>query len=202
MICVGHIPQIIRCHFRNVTLRFTLGRTDRRRPMRTIDVHRLADEAKFNGFHGKVLFWCALIILFDGYDLAVAGIALPSIMKDMGVDPTKAGFMVSSALFGMAFGAIFFGTIADRIGRRWTIAICIGLFSVFTAAAGLTKDPVMFGAMRFLAGLGIGGVMPNVVAQMTEYSPRKIRATMVTPLFSGYPIGTRGAASLRKGLIE
>ena len=91
--------------------------------MRQVDVHKLSDEAKFNSFHRVVLFWCALIIIFDGYDLAVAGIALPSIMKEMGVDPTSAGFMVSSALFGMMFGAIFLGTIADRIGRRWTIAI-------------------------------------------------------------------------------
>ena len=170
--------------------------------MRQIDVHKIADEARFNGFHGLVLFWCALIIIFDGYDLAVAGIALPSIMKEMGVEPTKAGFMVSSALFGMMFGAIFLGTIADKIGRRWAIAICIALFSVFTAAAGLTKDPLMFSVMRFLAGLGIGGVMPNVVAQMTEYSPKKIRATMVTLMFSGYAVGGVIAALLGKGLIE
>src|SRR5262245_5263475 len=123
-------------------------------------------------------------------------------MKDMGVDPTSAGFMVSSALFGMMFGAIFLGTIADRIGRRWAIAICIGLFSVFTAAAGFTNDPVTFSITRFLAGLGIGGVMPNVVAQMTEYSPRRIRATMVTLMFSGYSVGGMLAALLGKGLIE
>ena len=170
--------------------------------MRQIDVHKLSDEARFNRFHGLVLFWCALIIVFDGYDLAVAGIALPSIMKEMGVDPTQAGFMVSSALFGMMFGAIFLGTIADKIGRRWAIAICIGLFSVFTAAAGFTHDPVAFSAMRFLAGLGIGGVMPNVVAQMTEYSPRKIRTTMTTLMFSGYSVGGMLAALLGKGLIE
>ena len=170
--------------------------------MRQIDVHKLADEAPFNRFHGKVLFWCALIIIFDGYDLAVAGIALPSIMKQMGVDPKQAGFMVSSALFGMMFGAIFLGTIADRIGRRWAIVICIALFSVFTAAAGLTTDPVLFSVTRFLAGLGIGGVMPNVVAQMTEYSPRKLRATLVTLMFSGYAVGGMLAAVLGKGLIE
>ena len=169
--------------------------------MRQIDVHKIADEARFNGFHGLVLFWCALIIIFDGYDLAVAGIALPSIMKEMGVDPTQAGFMVSSALFGMMFGAIFLGTIADRIGRRWAIAICIVLFSVFTAAAGMTNDPVMFSVTRFLAGLGIGGVMPNVVAQMTEYSPKKIRATLVTLMFSGYAVGGMLAALLGKQLI-
>jgi AAHS family benzoate transporter-like MFS transporter len=170
--------------------------------MRQIDVHKLADEARFNGFHGLVLFWCALIIIFDGYDLAVAGIALPSIMKDMGVDPTRAGFMVSSALFGMMFGAIFLGTIADRIGRRLTIAICIALFSVFTAAAGFAKDPLTFAIVRFLAGVGIGGVMPNVVAQMTEYAPKRMRATLVTLMFSGYAVGGIVAALLGKGLIE
>jgi AAHS family benzoate transporter-like MFS transporter len=170
--------------------------------MRQIDVHKLADEARFNGFHGLVLFWCALIIIFDGYDLAVAGIALPSIMKDMGVDPTRAGFMVSSALFGMMFGAIFLGTLADRIGRRLTIAICIALFSVFTAAAGFAKDPLTFAIVRFLAGVGIGGVMPNVVAQMTEYAPKRMRATLVTVMFSGYAVGGIVAALLGKGLIE
>jgi len=170
--------------------------------MKHIDLHKLADEAKFNRFHLGVLFWCALIIIFDGYDLAVAGIALPSIMKEMGVSPTNAGFMVSSALFGMMFGAIFLGTIADKIGRRRAIATCIALFSVFTAAAGLTSDPVTFSVMRFLAGLGIGGVMPNVVAQMTEYSPRKIRSTMVTLMFSGYAVGGMLAAVVGKGLIE
>ena len=170
--------------------------------MAQIDVHNLSDHAKFNGFHGMVLFWCALIIIFDGYDLAVAGIALPSIMKEMGVTPATAGYMVSSALFGMMFGAIFLGTIADKIGRRWAIVICIILFSVFTAIAGLTHDPIAFSVTRFLAGLGIGGVMPNVVAQMTEYSPRKMRSTLVTLMFSGYAVGGMLAAVLGKGLIE
>jgi len=170
--------------------------------MRQIDVHKLSDDASFNRFHAGILLWCALIIICDGYDLAVAGIALPSIMKEMGVTAQNAGFMVSSALFGMMFGAIFLGTVADRIGRRKAIAICIGLFSIFTAAAGLSHDPYVFSAMRFLAGLGIGGVMPNVVAQMTEYSPKKIRATMVTLMFSGYAVGGMLAALLGKGLIE
>ena len=170
--------------------------------MRHIDIHELADNAGFNRFHAGILAWCAVIIICDGYDLAVAGIALPSIMKEMGVTAQNAGFMVSSALFGMMFGAIFLGTIADRIGRRRAIVICLALFSVFTAAAGMSCDPYVFSVMRFLAGLGIGGVMPNVVAQMTEYSPRRIRATMVTLMFSGYAVGGMLAALLGKGLIE
>lgn len=169
--------------------------------MRKIDVHKLADDARFNRFHLKVLLWCLLIIIIDGYDIAVAGTALPSIMKEMNVTASTAGFMASSALFGMMFGAMVLGTLSDRIGRRWTIVICVFLFSVFTAGAGFMTEPVSFSVMRFIAGLGIGGVMPNIVAQMTEYSPKKIRSVMTTLMFSGYAVGGILAAVLGKQLI-
>jgi len=170
--------------------------------MRQIDIHKMAGEARLNAFHYRVLIWCALIIIFDGYDLAVSGIALPSIMKEMKIEPGQAGLLVSTALFGMMFGNILLGTISERIGRRWAIAICVALFSVFTAAAGLCRDPVLFGLARFAAGVGIGGVMPNVIAQMTEYAPRRVRSTMVTLMFSGYSVGGMLAALLGKSLIE
>ncbi|RQR43404.1 MULTISPECIES: MFS transporter [unclassified Burkholderia] len=170
--------------------------------MRQINLQALSDDARLGPLHGVVLFWCALIIVFDGYDLAVAGIALPAIMKNMGVSPAHAGFMVSSALFGMMFGNIVFGTVAERIGRRRAIAACLTLFSVFTAAAGLAPTPALFGAARFLAGIGIGGVMPNVIAHMTEYAPRRMRSTLVTLMFSGYSVGGMLAAVMGKGMIE
>ncbi|MBW5806870.1 MFS transporter [Burkholderia sp. COPS] len=170
--------------------------------MRQINLQALSDDARLGKLHGVVLFWCALIIVFDGYDLAVAGIALPAIMKEMGVNPAQAGFMVSSALFGMMFGNIVFGTVVERIGRRRAIAACLTLFSVFTAAAGLAPTPVLFGVARFLAGIGIGGVMPNVIAHMTEYAPRRVRNTLVTLMFSGYSVGGMLAAVMGKGMID
>lgn len=170
--------------------------------MREIELHALVDDAKLNRLHYVVLLWCALVIVFDGYDLAVAGIALPSIMKTMGVNPAQVGFMVSSAFFGIMFGNIVIGTVADRIGRRWAIAISLTTFSVFTAAAGIASSPMAFGLARFIAGVGIGGVMPNVIAQMTEYSPRRVRSMMVTLAFGGYSVGGMLAAVLGKGMIE
>ncbi len=170
--------------------------------MHRIDVHKLVDDAKFNRHHGLVLFWCLLILILDGYDLAVVGAALPAIMADMGVDATKAGFMASSAMFGMMFGAIFLGTLADKLGRRLAISICVLLFSVFTAAAGLTRDPVTFSIVRFLAGLGIGGALPIVTAQMAEFSPVRVRARVVTLGFAGYSIGGILVALTGKQLIE
>ncbi|CAG4909496.1 MFS transporter [Paraburkholderia gardini] len=170
--------------------------------MRTIDLQQFTDDARLNRFHWAVLFWCALMIIFDGYDLAVVGVALPSIMADMHVAPTRAGMMVSSALFGMMFGNLLFGSLAGKIGRRRTIAICLAFFSVLTAASGFTHEALTFGICRFIAGLGMGGVMPGVVAQMTEYAPRRVRSTMVTLMFSGYSIGGAAAALLGKAIIE
>lgn len=169
--------------------------------MRRIDINKLVDEARFNRFHFKVLVWCLLIIVIDGYDLTVTGIALPSIMQQMGVSASTAGFMAGSALFGMMFGSMILGGLSDKFGRRWAISICIFLFSVFTAGAGYSNDPVSFSEMRFLAGLGIGGVVPIIIAQMTEYSPKKIRSFVTAVMYSGYAIGAIVAAALGKLLI-
>lgn len=170
--------------------------------MQQIDVHALAGRSRFNGFHGLVLFWCVLILIIDGYDLAVVGAALPSIMKDMGVDATSAGIMAGSALLGTMLGAIFLGTWADRIGRPRMIAVCVAFFSLFTAAAGLTSDPISFSVARFIAGLGIGGVLPIVTAQMGEFAPSNLRTRLVTLVFAGYSVGGILVALTAKQLIE
>ncbi|HFX6399587.1 TPA: MFS transporter [Acinetobacter baumannii] len=164
-------------------------------------MQKLADDARFNRFHAKVLLWCLLILIIDGYDIAVVGIALPSIMQQMGVNASTAGFMASSALFGMMFGAMVLGTLSDRIGRRWALSIGVMLFSVFTAAAGFTKDPISFSVVRFIAGLGIGGVLPVIVAQMVEYSPKKIRSLMTALMTSGYALGGILAAVLVQAVL-
>lgn len=170
--------------------------------MPTIDVHKVADSSRFNKFHGLILFWGVLILIIDGYDLAIVGAALPSIMEEMGVDATQAGFMASSALFGMMVGAMLLGTIADRVGRRLAICISVVLFSVFTAAAGLASDPITFRVLRFIAGLGIGGVLPIMTAQMAEFAPGKLRSRLVTLVFAGYSIGGILVAAVGKQLIE
>lgn len=157
--------------------------------MRTIDVSALIDGARFNTFHARVLFWCALIIIFDGYDLVIYGVVLPSLMAEWGLSSLQAGALGSCALVGMMLGALFFGSLSDRIGRRKTIMMCVALFSGVTAINGLAQSPEAFALCRFIAGLGIGGVMPNVVALMNEYAPKKSRSTLVAIMFSGYSLG-------------
>jgi len=164
--------------------------------MNKIDVSQLIDQARFNRFHWMVLFWCALIIIFDGYDLVIYGVVLPMLMKEWGLTPLEAGALGSYALFGMMAGALIFGPLSDKIGRKKAITLCVVLFSGFTVLNGFARNPAEFGTCRFIAGLGIGGVMPNVVALMSEYAPKKIRSTLVAIMFSGYSVGGMLSAGL------
>ena len=166
-----------------------------------ININTLIDEAKFTPFHWGVLFWCLMIIIFDGYDLVIYGVALPLLMQDWALSAVKAGLLASTALFGMMFGAMTFGTLSDKLGRKKTIMICVAIFSGFTFLGAFATNPVEFGILRFLAGLGIGGVMPNVVALMTEYAPKRIRSTLVALMFSGYAIGGMTSALLGAWLV-
>jgi len=166
-----------------------------------ININTLIDEAKFTRFHWGVLIWCLMIIIFDGYDLVIYGVALPLLMQEWALNTVQAGLLASTALFGMMFGAMSFGTLSDKIGRKKTIMICVTLFSGFTFLGAFASNPTEFGILRFLAGLGIGGVMPNVVALMTEYAPKRIRSTLVALMFSGYAIGGMSSALLGAWLV-
>lgn len=166
-----------------------------------ININTVVDHAKFTPFHWSVLIWCLLIIIFDGYDLVIYGVALPLLMQEWGLTTVQAGFLASTALFGMMFGAMSFGTLSDKIGRKKTIMICVAIFSGFTFLGSFANTPTEFGILRFLAGLGIGGVMPNVVALMTEYAPKRIRSTLVAVMFSGYAIGGMASALLGSFLV-
>lgn len=167
-----------------------------------VNINELIDKARFTSFHWKVLIWCLLIIIFDGYDLVIYGVALPLLMQQWSLTAVEAGLLASAALFGMMFGAMIFGTLSDKLGRKKTILICVTLFSGFTFIGAFAKGPTEFAILRFIAGLGIGGVMPNVVALMTEYAPKKIRSTLVAIMFSGYAIGGMTSALLGAWLVK
>lgn len=162
----------------------------------TMNVNHVVDEAKFKPFHATVVLWCLFVVIFDGYDLAINGVALPLLMKEWGMTAVEAGMLASTALAGMMFGAMLFGMLADKIGRKKVILICVTLFSAFTFAGGFASNPTEFGFLRFIAGLGIGGVLPNLVALTSEYAPKKLRSTLVTTMFSGYAVGGIMAALL------
>lgn len=157
--------------------------------MKTLDVNQVIDNARFTRFHWMVMCLCGLLLVFDGYDLFIYGAVLPVLMKEWDLTPVQAGALGSYALFGMMFGAFVFGPLADRIGRKKGVAISFVLFSISTFLSGFATTPTEFGIYRFIAGLGCGGLMPNAVALMNEYAPKRARSTLVAIMFSGYSLG-------------
>ncbi|QNG45782.1 MFS transporter [Sphingobium yanoikuyae] len=164
--------------------------------MQGIDINRHIDEARFGNLHLKIIIACAILLIVDGYDVFIYGVVLPQLMDQWGLSAPQAGSLASWALFGMMSGALFFGPLGDRIGRKTCITICFALFSAATFVNGFATTPTMFGALRFLAGLGCGGLMPNAVALTNEYAPKRMRSTLVAVMFSGYAVGGMAAAGL------
>lgn len=157
--------------------------------MKTINSTEVIANSKFNRFHLGLLLWSFLIILFDRYDLVVYGTVVPSLIEEWNLSSVEAGAIGTYGLFGMMFGAIFFGTLADRIGRKNVIAITLVLFSLFTFLCGFAETPTTFSTFRFLAGLGLGGIMPNVIALLTDYAPKTMRSMIVSIVLCGYSVG-------------
>lgn len=157
--------------------------------MKAVHIQQLIAESKFTKFHWMLLLWSFAIIAFDGYDLVVYGTVVPVLIEEWGISSVYAGTLSSYGLFGMMFGAIFFGIIADRVGRKKVIVLTTVLFSVFTGLCGFVDSPEVFGIFRFIAGLGLGGIMPNVIALLTDYAPKKYRGTIVAIVLCGYSVG-------------
>ena len=168
----------------------------------TTNAEQMVEKAKFNKFHGMLLFWGALLMLFDGYDLTIYGAVVPTLMEEWGISAVQAGMYGSYALFGMMFGALIFGTLADKLGRKKIIMICVSIFSLFMLLAALAPSPEIFGLFRFITGLGLGGMMPNVIGLISEYSPEGMRSRMIATIMAGYSIGGVAAASLSMILIS
>lgn len=154
-----------------------------------LNVTEVAREGKVNRFHMWMLFWCCVIITFDSFDLIVYSSIIPSIIGEWGISTVEVGAIGSYGFFGMMIGAILFGMVADKFGRKNVLLFCVGLFSVFAFLLSFATGPVMFGIFRFISGVGIGGVLPNVLALLSDYSPKHKANLMVAIMMSCFSIG-------------
>lgn len=149
-----------------------------------------------------VVLLCWIVIVLDGYDLIVYGTTLPEILEEpWGMTATTAGVIASMGFVGMMIGAMGAGYIADRLGRRKAILLCTAVFTVFTVLTFLAPGPEVFGILRFLAGVGLGGLMPSANALSGEFVTEKNRSLSTTAMLSGIPIGGSLAALLGLWII-
>jgi MFS transporter, AAHS family, 4-hydroxybenzoate transporter len=170
-------------------------------PGDSVDVAAFIDAQPVGRYQIRLLVLCAAVLFIDGFDTQAIGYVAPDIAREWGLSRAALGPVFSAGLFGLMIGALIFGPIADRIGRKRIIVLSTVAFGIGTLLTVFVHDVYWLIAVRFLTGLGLGGAMPNAVALTSEFSPHRRRATMVMAMFCGFSVGAALGGLLAAALI-
>ncbi len=149
----------------------------------------LIADSRVGRFHVGLVAVCGLLLMLDGFDTQVIGYVAPAIVADWHISRAALGPIFSAGLFGLMLGAFVFGPVADRLGRKPTICLCAVAFGAFTIASAFAHSVNQLMLFRFLAGLGLGGAMPNAIALVAEFAPTRVRGRMLTILVCTFSLG-------------
>ncbi|UUU29462.1 MFS transporter [Streptomyces sp. CA-210063] len=141
------------------------------------------------GVQGKVFIIGGLGYLFDAYDIALNGFLMPLLGEHFDLTLAQSGLVATANLVGMAVGAVVWGAVADRIGRKKAFSVTLLIFALFSVLGALAPNYPVFLALRFVAGVGLGGCIPVDYALVAEFSPRKYRGRVLTALDVWWPVG-------------
>jgi AAHS family 4-hydroxybenzoate transporter-like MFS transporter len=166
-----------------------------------VDVADFIEQQPVGRFQIGLLLTCAAVLFLDGFDTQAIGYVAPALAKEWGLTKGSLGPVFSAGLFGLMIGALIFGPLADRIGRKKIIVLSSLAFGIGTLATVFITDVNTLLVIRFLTGLGLGGAMPNAVAITSEFSPHRRRATMVMVMFCGFSVGAALGGLLAAALI-
>jgi len=157
--------------------------------MQKVNAIGLIDQTILNKHHKLLVFWCSIIMMFDGYDLVIYGSVLPHLMTEWQLSPQTAGLLGAASLMGMMIGAITLGMAADKFGRKNIIIFCVIIASIAVAMNGFAYDTTTFFICRLLTGIGLGGAVPNLVTIVKEMSPDTHRNRLITLVLAFYGVG-------------
>jgi AAHS family 4-hydroxybenzoate transporter-like MFS transporter len=164
------------------------------------EIGRMIDEGPFSQVQKMAVVLASLAAVMDGLDGQLIGFAVPAILLEWNVTREAIAPVVAAGLLGMAIGSVSVGVVADRIGRRTALIASICLFGVSSLAMSYCGSLVELGALRFLAGLGIGGALPTASVIAAEFTPARFRTMAVTTTVVCYPVGGI-LAGLISGLV-
>lgn len=166
-----------------------------------VSIGRVFDESNFSFYQCQVCVICFLVTFLDGFDLTVVGVALPKIAEHLSTDPASLGLALSAGQFGPLIGAIVMGMLADKWGRKWMLFLSAILFGGFTLLTVQITSVEQLAMYRFLAGIGLGGAVPNALTLGSEYAPQRARALIVAAMYAGMPAGAMTGGLLAAYLI-
>jgi AAHS family 4-hydroxybenzoate transporter-like MFS transporter len=167
----------------------------------TLDPAAAAGDQPMRAYQVGIVVLCGLIAFLDGFDAQAMGYVAPALTADLDIARPLLGSVISSGLVGMAIGALVFGPLADRFGRKPILvasAVTFGLGSLVTSLATSVES---LSAWRVLTGIGLGGALPNAIALTAEYVPTRVRSTAVTGMMCGFSLGAAFGGVIAASLI-
>jgi AAHS family 4-hydroxybenzoate transporter-like MFS transporter len=157
--------------------------------MKTVDVGLVLDEGQWSGYQKLLVVATAATIILDGLDNQVLGAALPTLMREWGLPRPAFSNVLTSGMVGMMIGGFIGGFVGDRLGRRVALIGSVIAFGLLTILVAFADGIWTLGLLRFCAGLGLGGAMPNAAALSSEYVPIRQRPFAVTLTIVCIPLG-------------
>ena len=167
-----------------------------------LEVGRFIDEQPFSRYQLLTAVTCSVLVFTDGFDTQAMGFVAPALTAQLHLSRAALGPLISSGLLGMMIGALVFGPLADRYGRKPIIVISVFLFGVLSLLTATATTPQELLIYRLLTGLGLGGAMPNAIALTGEYTPKRFRATGIMTMFVGFTLGGAAGGFVAAGLIS
>ncbi|MEJ1962430.1 MAG: MFS transporter [Gammaproteobacteria bacterium] len=156
----------------------------------SVQIEQLVDDQKIRWFNIKLLLWSWLAMFADGFDISALSFAVPELVREWHQPGPAFKIALAASNVGVLIGAPLLGYIGDRFGRRVAIVLGSVIFGLFTLGMTQASSIDQLTVLRFLTGIGIGGLMPNTIALNAELSPRRWRATLVVLMFTGITLGS------------
>lgn len=154
-----------------------------------VNINDVIDNAPMNRFRMTIFGLCVFVMMLDGFDTQAVAFVAPSLAAEWNLEPATLGMIFSSALLGAIIGAFGMGIVSDRLGRHRALMLSVTWFGLFNLACAFATSVEMFLVLRFLCGLGLGGVVPNLIALVAEYAPRRRRAMLISIAWAGFALG-------------
>lgn len=166
-----------------------------------IDISEVVDKSRIGGFQIGIYVICALCLIMDGFDVQAMGYVAPVIIRDWNISNAALTPVFTAALFGVLVGSLLFSMVADKIGRRPVLIAATLLFSLLTLMTARAGSLATLVVIRFFAGVGLGGIMPNAMTLVGEYSPRRLRVLLMMLISNGFNAGAVLGGFLSASLI-
>ncbi|MDE3195103.1 MAG: MFS transporter [Acidobacteriota bacterium] len=166
-----------------------------------IDIAGILDNGHWSNYQKLLTALAALAVIFDGFDIQVLGLAIPSMIREWHVARADFGAVLAIGLAGMTLGGPLAGYWGDRIGRRTALIWCIVVFALSTVATAFIHGFAGLTILRFITGMGTGGALPSATALVAEFAPLHRRPVAVKLTLVCVPLGGMLAGMLAARIL-